>query len=224
MSTARSQGCSSRASAATIRLDGARLLAHRTPALRSGALLLPGCSRPLRTTRLSHGAEAQAAILVTARAGLPTSAIRLWHFLSLRFRFCVPAPPPPNALVQLRAILLTSHTTQRLGNARLLQRSLGARAEQSRSRSPSHPMVNQLARDESCAGPKHNAPCTKNQGTTREPRARVITSPTHASEEQKKSASAGQPSGRSELCRRPSERFSNPESVTTRKRHSARSC
>ena len=33
----------------------------------------------------------------------------------------------PNALVQLRAILLSTYTTQRLGRARLLQRSLGSR-------------------------------------------------------------------------------------------------
>jgi hypothetical protein len=85
-------------------------------------------------------------------------------------------------------------------------------------------MVNQLARDESCAESKKNAPCAKNQGTAREPSARVITSPTHASEEQKQSASAEQPDGRSELCCRPSERFSNPESVPTRKRHNAWSC
>jgi hypothetical protein len=85
-------------------------------------------------------------------------------------------------------------------------------------------MVDQLARDESCSGSKYNAKCAKNQGTARDPSARVITSPAYATDEQNKSAGAGQPGGRSELCRRHSEPFSNPQSVPTGKRHSARPC
>ena len=37
------------------------------------------CGRPLRAARLSRGTEAQTPVLVTARAHLPTTAIRLRH-------------------------------------------------------------------------------------------------------------------------------------------------
>jgi hypothetical protein len=83
-------------------------------------------------------------------------------------------------------------------------------------------VVDKFTDDESCTGSKYGGACSKNQGSVPEPSARVITRPTYGTEQQKNSASAGQSRERSVSCRSPSERFFNPQSIPTGKRHSAR--